>query len=123
MERDMDLVRKILMVIVEHPHGYAPEDVTIEGYSQEAIGFHIFLMGQDQGGLLHVLDSATFGDASPRAIAAYITWKGYEFVDTVRNETVWTKVKGIVQQKGGSISFEILKELAIQTSKSYLLYP
>ena len=37
MKRDMDLVRKILMVCADHEHGYAPRGLVIEGYSEEGI--------------------------------------------------------------------------------------
>ena len=33
MKRDMDLVRKILMAVEEHDHGFAPRDVAFDGYS------------------------------------------------------------------------------------------
>ena len=40
MKRDMDLVRKILMVCADHEHGHAPRNLMIEGYSDEQIGHH-----------------------------------------------------------------------------------
>jgi hypothetical protein len=46
MKRDMDLVRKILLQIEEHPHGFAPNYLAIEDYTQEQIGFHVLLMGE-----------------------------------------------------------------------------
>ena len=52
-----------------------------------------------------------------------LTWEGHEFLDAVRHETVWAKTKEVVKSKGGSVSFEVLKELAIQTFKSTFLSP
>ena len=42
----------------------------------------------------------------------------HEFLDAIRNDTVWNKVKATVKEKGGAIPFEVLKLLAIQAAKS-----
>jgi hypothetical protein len=39
MKRDMDLVRKIALLIEEHPSGFAPTNITVEGYSHDQIGY------------------------------------------------------------------------------------
>ncbi len=46
MKRDMELVRKILLAMAAHEHGYAPQPFTIAGYEQAVIGHHIWLMEQ-----------------------------------------------------------------------------
>lgn len=43
MQRDMELIRKILMVIEQAPTGYAPE-LEIEGYSSTQVGYHAYLL-------------------------------------------------------------------------------
>jgi Hypothetical protein (DUF2513) len=123
MERDMELVRKILLVLEQHPRGHAPERLAIEGYDDETVGYHVFLMGQDQGGLLHVAVTTVFGGASPQALAEHITWKGHEFLDSVKNETVWQRVKAAVVKKGGGASLEVVTALAVETAKTYFLEP
>lgn len=77
MEREMELVRKILLTLAEHPHGHAPKQLVIEGYDDETIGYHVFLMGQ--GDLLDVAVVTGLSSPSPVAIPVSITWKGYEF--------------------------------------------
>jgi hypothetical protein len=119
MKRDMDLVRQILMTIEDHEHGYAPETIEVPGYTEEVIGFHLLLMGE--AGLLKVVESSVFGAHTPDAVVERITWAGYEFLANARNETVWNRVKGIVVAKGGSVSFEVLKFLVVETAKSYFL--
>jgi hypothetical protein len=48
-------------------------------------------------------------------------WGGRrEFIANARNDTVWVKVKAAVVAKGGSVSFEVLRFLVIETAKSYL---
>lgn len=91
MKRNMDLVRAILLAMEAHPTGYAPERFTIAGYDQDVIGHHIYLMAQGELVIAH--DATTFGDASPIALPATITWKGHDFLDAVRNDTVSSKLK------------------------------
>lgn len=40
---------------------------------------------------------------------------GHEFLDSIRNEGIWNKVKDVVKSKGleiGSVPLEVLKEYA-----------
>ena len=65
MRRDMDLVRDILLQIEAYPSSLAPEELIIEGYSDEQVSYHVLIMGE--AGLLEV---ATTGSktSSPGAI-------------------------------------------------------
>jgi hypothetical protein len=119
MKRDMDLVRQILMVMEDHEHGFAPETFEVSGYTEEAIGYHLVLM--EEAGLIRATVTTAFGEQSPSATPERITWEGHEFLANARNETVWSKVKSIVVAKGGSVSFEVLKFLVVETAKSYFL--
>lgn len=56
----------------------------------------------------------------PLPCALNVTWAGHEFLDTARNETVWTRTKELVKEKGGSASFEVVKALATQVSLAFL---
>lgn len=119
MKRDMDLVRQILMVMEDHEHGFAPDPLEVAGYTEEVVGYHLTVMGEAD--LIKVTSTTPFGSASPTALASRITWEGHEFLANARNETVWSKVKSIVVAKGGSVSFEVLKFLVVETAKSTFL--
>jgi hypothetical protein len=120
MKRDMDLVRQILIAFEDHEHGYAPKRFPIpEGFTEEQVGYHLTLMGE--AGLIEVSDVSTFGSKSPQALPVRLTWEGHEFIANARNETVWAKVTAAVISKGGSVSFEVLKFMVIETAKSYFL--
>jgi hypothetical protein len=72
--------------------------------------------------LVEAENLSSFGD-SLEWRAQSLTWGGHEFLDTVRNETVWKRLLQRVQERGGTVSFEVMKELAIQISKAYFLEP
>ena len=82
MKRDMDLIRRILFVMEGYEHGYAPKNFAIENYSEEEVGFHVWLMGD--AGLLDVIDSTSHDSISPEAFPLRITWAGYEFLEAAR---------------------------------------
>ena len=107
MKRDLDLVRKILLVCEEHPNGFAPQELHIEGYTDDQIGYHVHLAGN--AGLLKVADVTHLGSQSPCAIPLSMTWSGHEFLDDSKNETVWEKAKKSV----GSSSFDVLKAVLV----------
>ena len=102
MQRDMDLVREILMQRADHDHGYAPK-IEISGHTDEEVGFHIWLMADAK--LIKAIDVTTHGQASPPSIPVHITWQGYEFLEAARNQSTWESGKRLVLSKAGALSF------------------
>lgn len=109
MKRDMELIRKMLIAIEDHPDVYAPDPLKIEGYSDEVIGYHAYLL--IDAGLARGDDTTEMGRTSPIAIIFKLTWAGHEFCQAAREETRWKKAMGFVAEKGGSITFTVLTEL------------
>lgn len=107
MQRDMELVRAILLKLEDHPHAYAPTDREIPGYTKEQIGYHALLM--QQAGLIHAQNITAISDSSPSAIPIYITWEGYEFLAASKNEGIWKKGTSTLMAKAGAIGFDVLK--------------
>lgn len=116
MKRDLELVRKILLAMEAYEHGFAPADFTVAGYDQAVIGHHVWLMAQ--GELVTAVPSTTFADASPIALAQSITWKGHEFLATARNEKVWSKVRTELKDRGLSLPFALVQDLALKIAAS-----
>ena len=120
MKRDMELVRKILLETEAASHSPIEWIVlNIEGYDPACISYHVKIM--KEAGLIDAENLTTLShfEWQPKSL----TWEGHEFLDAVRNETVWAKTQEVVKSKGGSVSFEVLKELAIQTFKSTFMSP
>lgn len=49
-----------------------------------------------------------------------LTWEGQEFLDAIRADSTWAKVKTAIVKNGGSLSFEVLKSQAIEWSKALI---
>ena len=41
-----------------------------------------------------------------------MTWRGHEFLDQVRQDTVWNKVKGAAREKGLDLSMDVVVSIA-----------
>jgi hypothetical protein len=117
MQRDMDLIREILIQMADHDHGYAP-NVEISGHTKEEIGFHIWLMGDAK--LIKTVDVTSTAHTSPSAIPVHLTWQGYEFLEAARSQSNWETVKKLVLSKAGGISFEVLKAYLLFEAKHRL---
>ncbi|NQU21047.1 MAG: DUF2513 domain-containing protein [Candidatus Nealsonbacteria bacterium] len=100
MKRNMDLVRSILLAIEESKTGYAPRDLRIEGYTEEQIGYHIYIM--KEGGLVNGTDVTTMDDNGPTAVATSMTWTGHEFLDAARESERWKEAKSLLDKVGGA---------------------
>jgi hypothetical protein len=108
MQRDMTLIRSILLRLAQSEHGFAADtDLRFDGSSEEQVGFHIHLMGQ--AGLLKTIENTNIGNKSPHAIPLYITWDGYEFLDAAADPSVWNKTLAQIGPAVKSVSFSILK--------------
>ena len=109
MKRDMDLVRAILTALEEHPHGFAPWDLRIEGYDEDVVGFHCYLM--DQAGLITGSDVTSGSSSGPEMKPSALTWEGYEFLGNTQNPELWQQTKDMINGLGGA-SFSVWSSVA-----------
>lgn len=73
-----------------------------------------------KAGLIHGQMSKTLGKGPYDILAIRLTWQGHEFLDSIRNDTVWNKTKDSFVSKGVSMTFELVKSAAIDITTSYL---
>lgn len=117
MQRNMDLIREILLQMADHDHRFAPT-VKVAGHTDEEIGFHVLLMSDAK--LIVAFNATSVGDASPRAVPTHLTWQGYEFLEAARNQTYWENSKKAVLSKMGGLSFELIKAYLMFEAKRHL---
>lgn len=111
MERNMDLIRKILLDLEQRKEKDFVGYYNLEGYSRDEVEYHLELMMEK--GLL--TGNFVYADGSMLFSALKISWEGHDFLDSIKNDTVWNKVKESLKNKGlelGQVSFDILKEYA-----------
>lgn len=118
MKRDMDLIRKLVITIEDHPSGFAPSELKIEGHTEEEVSYHLWLMLQ--AGLIEGEDITYGGCNSPIAMATSLSWAGHEFASLARSDTVWNQAKTKIKDTVGSVSLAIFTELLKSIGKSII---
>ncbi len=115
MNRDMDLVRAMLLALEKHPTTVSdPEKLGVEAASKEEL-WHNFNILEDAGFITPTIIRITrggtmLGEQSERKGPYRLTWQGHEFIDTIRDPELWSRTKaGADAVKSWSI--ETLKEI------------
>lgn len=120
MKRDMELIRKILLHLEEKQDVNNWDSVVIEKYDPKVISYHIKLLYQ--AGLIEAKPLNT-KDSYGMWLAKGLTWDGHDFIDAIKNDNIWAKIKGGIKSKGlelGQVSFAVLKEYAKMELKNIL---
>lgn len=118
MKLDKDLVREILLIVEaskEDPLGWT--QVELEGREALEISYHVMLL--HEAGLIVGQDLSTYDGLE--WLPKRLTYKGHEFLDTVRDGEVWRRTKagaekagvaglGILLELGKAYGKEVLKE-------------
>lgn len=113
MQRNMDLIREILLALEKHPHGFVKGMVSIEGYDEEEIGYHAYLA--KEAGLIRGAATSHQGSESPSVMPSGLTWEGHEFVESARQPERWAKARAAIGKVGGvamPVWISLLTELA-----------
>ena len=116
MKRDWDLIREVLLKIEEKADTVVAE-LDVEGFPPAEINYQLRLL---YGADLIECVVAEYRDKDPTYWPKTLTWEGHDFLDAIRNEDVWTKTKTTVEDKVGSVTFEVLKAIAIEIAKGML---
>lgn len=122
MKRDMELVRRLLLYLEEnHPSGPVDStEIDIEDHSVGEVGYHLKIMAD--GGLIDVIDTNTKDSKVFSCFVKGITWQGHEFLDSVRDDGVWSHTKETLKPIA-SASFEVVKSIAFAYVNSKLGLP
>lgn len=96
MKRDMDLVRKILLLVAESKNGWDMQ--AISEYPEDVVSYHIKIMLEAD--LLAAINaSTTQGDVY---LDCRLTWWGNDFLDAALEDTRWNEAKKVIQKVGGA---------------------
>ena len=93
MQRDMDLVRDLLLRLEADPllDGtrwicLEPSELGFGGRSAEEVGYHLTLLIE-----AGFIDGQVGIESLP--ILRRLTWQGHEFLDSIRDPDIWAKTK------------------------------
>jgi len=123
MHLDPDLLRALLLHIEATPANQRTMAFAVEGYDQDTIMEHLELL-MDRGLIQGTMHHGGMGQARNMAATVdRLTMSGHDFLNDARNDTVWRKTKSVIKDKGGTVSFEVLKVLVVQAAKAQFGIP
>lgn len=108
MKRDMELIRLLLLraeLIREQD-----EFPDLSGYTEEQRDYHSALL--IEAGLIDGFIRKDMYGFPVNVNTFRLTWAGHNFVDAMREDTVWNKVKQKFIKPGVSWTFDLLLEYA-----------
>jgi hypothetical protein len=117
MKRDFDLIRRILIDIENLPAGGTLDRLSYPDYDQATINQHVALLLNEKiiTGLLH--DSFQGIDGF---FVTGLTWKGHDFIDAARDESIWAKANNTVLKSTVAFTFDLLLEWLKHEAKQSL---
>ncbi len=118
MKRDIDLVRKLLLEIERDPkldgtHFQAGTaagfDLDPAEYSDAEVAYHLTML----------IEEGFVTGSKETPLVSSLTWKGHEFLDTVRDAEVWRLTKEGAK-KAGVASVQLLWAIGTAVAKQKL---
>ena len=108
------------MLKVAESDGPISIDELVDGaHDRRIVGYHISIMRD--AGLVKASISPADDDPYYLCFINSLTWEGNEFLDAVRNETVWGKTKSAIAKTVGDTTFEMVKSVAAKIGETMLM--
>ena len=91
MQRDMDLVRQI-MLATQAKQGLDPEPIKIEGVDDVVVGRHVEMLF-DAGFLDGFEYDTTLASQYRNILVKDLSWDGHEFIGAISKDELWQTLK------------------------------
>lgn len=118
MKRNLDLIRDILLFIEDSESDFiCSEDISFPEIIYDDICDHLELMMN--------VGFISYDDASVFEMKKYVNikmlYKGHDYLDAIKDKTVWNKTKEKIKKISSSITFDLIKDTAKDIIKLLLL--
>lgn len=118
MKRDFELLKQILIMVEDAETFDESVAIKIPGRSGDVIEYHVILL--HEAGLINCDQmEKDYGHTMPMSL----TMAGCDFLDASRSDSIWKKVFGVIKDKGGAVTIDIVKQLLISEAKRRLGLP
>lgn len=104
MQRDMDVLRQILLALDSEGKVLL---TGLDGMDKDVFCFHAQLL--IEAGLAEGTLGAKNKGYPASAQLWRLTWEGYDFASTIREDTLWKKAKDVILKPSASWSFSVLR--------------
>ncbi|MDO5464286.1 MAG: DUF2513 domain-containing protein [Akkermansia sp.] len=114
MKRNWDLIRLILLNLEGET-----DTENLNDYSDNEVLYHVQLLLDKQ--LIADCQVKTYIGGQQALIGqGRLTFEGHDFLDKIRNETVWTHIKSQICKVGDSLTYSIIDKLATLAFNNFL---
>ena len=119
MKRDMDLIREILMYVEDKCDGSKLEKIEIEDRNRNEVQYHVYLCADSN--LINFAQSQTiYSGTNFNYRVRSLTSKGHDFLDTIRKENIWIRIKNIALKERRTITIKLLMDIASQETNNII---
>lgn len=102
MQRDMDVIRKIVLAV----RSAAGVVNSVDGVSEADFAHHAQLL--EEAGLIAAAIQGQGKRVAQEAVIFRLTWSGQDFADSILDDTLWNKAKENIIKPTASWTFGIL---------------
>lgn len=110
MKRDFNLIREILLLIEEQCKDVDIFGFKVEGHELSEVAYHCKLL-KEVGFISNY--KPVYADNKICIIGVGgLTWEGCDYLDKVRNDTIWEKTQETIKKKGLPLLIDTIKSVA-----------
>lgn len=110
MPLDLDLVRTILIKTDQEKYEFSPEVFVTNKYDSYTVGYYLHML--KEAGYIRIVGAENCTNPYEVAAVQGLTWDGYEYLNSVRSDTVWKKVKTSMANSCKETTLAAVKVLA-----------
>ena len=110
MERNMDLCRLILFKIETEYRSTALYNLNIDGFDLDTVAYHCKILAD--AGLLDSYEPIYGDDRIYAFSVGSLTWAGHDFLDKIRENTMWDRIKDKIKYNTFPMNLEVIKNVA-----------
>ena len=110
MKRDMDLVRLILLKIEEEYVSTAIYNLKVDTYDMATVAYHCKIM--HEAGLISDYKAQSADGEIYSFCVSSLSWEGNDYLDKVRDNSIWKKTKDAITHKGLPLIIDTIKTVS-----------
>ncbi len=119
MKRDLDLIRYLLLTTEQSDKGVTDSILVNQRYDIKDIAFHTELL-IDRGLVSGLVEYDGFRTTPLSVEITRITWEGYDYLDSIRSDKVWSKAKDVICKSVGDTSLSVVKDTCQLVAKALI---
>jgi len=121
MVKNWDIIREILLRLESSETANTTLNANdIPDYPEQEVAYNMRLLSEEGCIKANILESNSGSGHIAAAFARRLTNSGHELLDTMRNESVWGKVKDTFKTKGVEMTFALVLSVGKKVAENLL---